>query len=161
MKEKILNLAKNRPLMSLSDIGVEVGKTGEYVRQVLKAHGIKKPRAPKGGESCALPKPIEPPRHPNLLNHLNVGAISELAVCADLMRNGYIVFRSVAPHAACDLVCFHQTGVDPIYKVEVRSAKKVMRGLQYAPPPGAKRYDILALCLPDGEIIYKPALPIP
>ena len=161
MKEKIVQLATTRPLMSLADIGRETGTTGEYVRQVLKKAGVKKPRSPMGGERAAsrLPK-IHTPRHPHLLNHLNVGAISELAVCADLMRHGYIVFRSVAPHAACDILCFHQTGTAPIYRIEVRSAQRYGGSLRYAAPQGEKRYDIIALCLPSGEVVYKPDLPL-
>lgn len=161
MKEKIVELATTRPLMSLADIGRETGTTGEYVRQVLKKAGVKKPRSPIGGErsTSRLPK-IQPPRHPHLLNHLNVGAISELSVCADLMKHGYIVFRSVAPHAACDILCFHQTGTAPIYRVEVRSARRLGGALRYAVPQDEKRYDILALCLPSGEVVYKPELPL-
>jgi hypothetical protein len=38
------------------------------------------------------------------LSASTIGAISELAVCADLLSKGYDVFRSVSPGAQCDLI---------------------------------------------------------
>jgi hypothetical protein len=59
-----------------------------------------------------------------------VGAISELAVAADLMRKGYAVFRALSPSCWCDLIA-HKDGV--MFKVEVRTAYK------YINPKGEPR----------------------
>jgi Holliday junction resolvase-like predicted endonuclease len=38
------------------------------------------------------------------LSRGNTGAVSELVVCADLLKKGYEVFRSVSPSSSCDLI---------------------------------------------------------
>jgi hypothetical protein len=60
---------------------------------------------------------------PSLSQHADlstgtVGAIAELAVCHDLLRRGYAVFRSVSPNCYCDLIARRQTAV---LHVEVRT----------------------------------------
>jgi hypothetical protein len=47
-----------------------------------------------------------------------VGAISELAVCADLLSKGYDVFRSVSPAAPCDLIAQKE---GKLIRVEVKT----------------------------------------
>ena len=52
------------------------------------------------------------------LSASTVGAISELAVCSDLLSKGYDVFRSVSPAAPCDLIA-HKEG--KLIRVEVKT----------------------------------------
>lgn len=49
-----------------------------------------------------------------------VGAVAELLVCTDLLKQGFDVFRSVASNAACDLIAAHDDG--RLCRVEVKSA---------------------------------------
>jgi hypothetical protein len=46
------------------------------------------------------------------------GALGELVVCTDLLRKGYSVYRSVSPHASCDLII--TKGLDTV-RVEVKT----------------------------------------
>ena len=50
----------------------------------------------------------------------SVGAVAELMSCAEMLRRGYEVFRSVSPTASCDLI-LHKDGIT--YRVEVRTAR--------------------------------------
>ena len=52
------------------------------------------------------------------INRTNAGAVSELLVCADLLKKGFEVFRSVSPVASCDLIVKKN---NIIYDVEVKS----------------------------------------
>lgn len=152
MKDKIIDLATNRPKMSLADIGREVGATGEYVRQVLKKANVVKPRAPMRGENATPKIKITT----NTGSHINIGAASEMLVCADLLARGYSVFRSVSGHASCDLICYKKDDLEKLIRVEVRTAKKIKDNIVYAKPDG-KRYDLLALAV-HGEVVYVPPL---
>lgn len=50
-----------------------------------------------------------------------VGAISELLVCADLMKRGYAVFRALSPSCFCDAVAIKG---EKIIRVEIRTGYK-------------------------------------
>ena len=152
MKEKIIELGQVHPPMSLGEIGKAVGCSGEYARQVLTAAGITKTRRTRAFHGRAE----NSQRYAEKIPVASIGAISELTVASDLMIKGYSVFRSLSPSAPCDLICFKSDTPSRVLKIEVRSAKlNKSGGLQYGPPsPG--RYDILALCLPDGKITYIP-----
>lgn len=50
----------------------------------------------------------------------SIGAIAELLVCADLLKQGFDVFRSVSINAACDLIALNQSG--QFCRIEVKSA---------------------------------------
>jgi len=49
------------------------------------------------------------------------GAISEMAICADLMYKGYAVFRATSPSCFADVVAIK--GVD-VFKIECRTGHK-------------------------------------
>jgi hypothetical protein len=86
-----------------------------------------------------------------------VGAISELLVCADLLKKGYEVFRAVSQHCSCDLAILKDKA---LVRVEVRTAFMNGKGeLNYAKPKPEKS-DVLALVLKDGNIFYRPELGI-
>jgi Holliday junction resolvase-like predicted endonuclease len=54
------------------------------------------------------------------INPPNQGAISELIVCADLIKKGYEVFRSVSPSAKVDLLI---KKAHRLYSVEVKTIR--------------------------------------
>jgi hypothetical protein len=71
-----------------------------------------------------------------------VGALSELRACVDLLQRGYSVFRSVGPHAECDLLTFRGDG--PILRVEVKTGYDGATRV-YAPKGDPARYDVRAI----------------
>jgi hypothetical protein len=84
-----------------------------------------------------------------------IGGASELTAAADLLRRGIPVYRSMTSVAAFDLVA--EVGGELI-RIEVRSAKRGSDGRLRFPMPAEKRYDVLALVEPTGEVTYKPEL---
>lgn len=82
-----------------------------------------------------------------------VGAASELLVCADLLRLGWNVFRSVSPVSPFDLIIVRDTSL--LLRVEVRTAFN-HKGKIACPKHGT--YDVLAI-VRDCEIVYRPELP--
>ena len=87
------------------------------------------------------------------------GGLSELLVCADLLRQGYDVFRAVAQSCSCDLVVLCK---GQLLRIEVKTAYRTKAGLKF---PGlrqgqAEKFDILAMVwLDNNEIRYEPPLP--
>lgn len=79
------------------------------------------------------------------------GATSELLAAADLLRQGYEVFRALSPSASCDLIAMK---AGTTYRVQVRT------GQRYAPTgklhcSRAGAYDLLVVVdLKTGELIY-------
>lgn len=82
-----------------------------------------------------------------------IGALSELLVCADLLNEGFEVFRSVSQSCSCDLICMKD---DKIYRVEVKTARiygddeKIYHQMNF----NYKKFDLLALVI-GKKIIYK------
>jgi len=162
--DTIAMLRTQHPDWTLAIIGAEVGVTHEYVRQVLSARGLrtKAVRAPFVGSR--RPKEKKPPI-PTVtwsnsgeiaLGKGDIGTITELLVCADLVRMGHDIYRAVNHSSPADLIVFANGRA---YRVEVKSAQ--MKGNCVASGIGAvEKYDILARVLPDGKIFYLPALPI-
>ena len=54
----------------------------------------------------------------NGLNTGTVGAIAELVISAELMRNGYEVYRALSSHCRCDILAV-KNGV--VNEIEIRS----------------------------------------
>lgn len=87
-----------------------------------------------------------------------VGATGELLVAADLLRQGFDVFRSVASNAACDLIALMG---NRLCRIEVKCAVIDKHGrvrfkhLGFDPA----KHDVLALVfLKDCRIEYRPTL---
>lgn len=55
----------------------------------------------------------------------DVGALGELSVTCDLLAKGWSVFRSVSPHAHCDLIA---TKGNKIKRIEVRTGTLLRNG---------------------------------
>lgn len=89
-----------------------------------------------------------------------VGAIHELVVAIDLMRKGYHVFRALSPACECDLAILHG---GKILRIEVTTTYESPRTGKLMIPQGKTkhkhRFDVLALVLHDGRIIYNGHLP--
>lgn len=85
----------------------------------------------------------------------NVGAAHELLVCADLLKLGFAVYRSVSPSAAADLIVFKR---GRMFRVEVTTGHITATGkLTYAKPDVDPRYDVLAVVEWNNKVTYKPA----
>lgn len=91
----------------------------------------------------------------NGINSSEIGAISELRVCADLLQLGYEVFRSVSPTCSFDVVA--HDGVR-LWRVEIRTGYRGVNGSLHAGKH--KRADVLAVYVPlDNSVVYDPPLP--
>lgn len=85
-----------------------------------------------------------------------IGAISEMLVCADLLKRRYEVYRAISPACSSDLV-IHKNG--KLERVEVRTSRLGLNGEAKCAAPKAGRFDILAMVLRSGEITYQPPMP--
>ena len=85
--------------------------------------------------------------HPGIL-----GDVNELLVCADLLKKGYEVFRSISHTCSCDLIAM-KDGM--MIRVEVKSAYLKKNG-KFSYAKGKNSYDLLALVLNYSSIHYLP-----
>lgn len=142
------------PGISAKQLAELLGVTRSRVYQLAKNEGM------------VLARPLYPhmPREPYrganrfggdaILSCHYVGGISELVVCADLLRRGFPVYRAVTFHSAADLVTDIR---GRLIRVEVRSATRDNDGfLRFARPTDASRYDLLAAVEPDNIVSYFP-----
>lgn len=84
-----------------------------------------------------------------------VGAIHELLVSVDLLKRGFDVFRSLSPSCSCDLAILKNR---KLIKVEVTTGKYSVSGKLFYPPKKDIKYDLLAVVVKHGDIIYLPTL---
>jgi hypothetical protein len=90
---------------------------------------------------------------PNLSSS-NTGAVSELIVCADLLKKGYEVFRSVSATCSCDVIALRD-GI--CTRIEVRSAQIRLDNNGATVPYNAKdfgRQDVVATLTILGDVTY-------
>jgi hypothetical protein len=71
------------------------------------------------------------------------GARNEITAVLDLLRQGFIVYRNVAPHGSSDMLALKR---GQIVKIQVKS--EVGRH-------GMRRNDVLAVVTPDGLLRYR------
>ena len=90
----------------------------------------------------------------NLLSG-TVGAMHELIVCADLMRKGFEVFRAVSPSSRFDAVVFKDGNM---FRLEVTTGSAYAGGKIHYPVKDKNRFDILAIVVWSGEILYEPGI---
>ncbi len=84
----------------------------------------------------------------------STGALSEMLVCAEMLRRGYHVFRSISPSCPCDLILMRD---GRLIRAEVKSGtvyKKTGR-IAYSKPRNGSAHDMLVV-LPDGAIVVDP-----
>jgi hypothetical protein len=86
------------------------------------------------------------------------GAIAELAVCADLLRRGYEVFRAVSQNCSCDLAILKDA---KLLRVEVKTAyrNRLTGKLIGLKDYDQGKHDIYASVVGGKEIVYSPELP--
>ncbi len=87
-----------------------------------------------------------------------IGAISELLVCADLLKKGFEVFRSVSSHCSCDLAIVLDK---QLYRVEVTTGCYGNNGNLINVTKDPEKFDILVVVTKDGKINYMTELPKP
>lgn len=78
-----------------------------------------------------------------------VGAIHELAVCADLMKRGFHVFRAVSPSCVCDIAVL---AGERLLRVEVTTGNVSGNGTLHYPSKDQSRFDLLAVV--SGEAVH-------
>jgi len=93
------------------------------------------------------------------ISYGKTGAVSELLVCADLLRRGHEVFRSVSQDCSCDMVILSR---DKFYRIEVRTGWILESGrIGFSHKKSDEgRYDIMAVVLRGRDIIYTPSLDV-
>lgn len=85
-----------------------------------------------------------------------LGAANEHRVVGDLLMRGFCVYRSCAPNASCDLVCFKDNG-RPI-KIEVKTGYYTLAGTTtHSKISSRDNFDVLAIVFYD-KIVYQPSL---
>ncbi len=82
-----------------------------------------------------------------------VGAIKELRVCCDPLERGVHVFRSKSPSCPCDLIGMWDGGLT---RIEVTSGSIKKNGALYWSPHDKEKFDVIAVVMPDFQIIYMP-----
>jgi len=81
----------------------------------------------------------------------NRGAVNELLVCADLMENGFEVFRSVSQSASCDIAILSDS---KLYRIEVTTGVWTRGGFLNSVPHDRNKYDVLAIVI-GRDVFYK------
>jgi predicted nucleic acid-binding Zn ribbon protein len=88
------------------------------------------------------------------------GALKELAVCIDLMKMGWNVFRAVSPSCPCDLMIAKDSFS---LRVEVKTGYVNLDGSirhsGFRTDENKMFPDIIAIVMGDGTVIYQPSLP--
>lgn len=81
-----------------------------------------------------------------------IGSIHEIIICADLMTNGYYVFRSMSPNSPCDIIAM-RNGIT--YKIEVTTGYMLGNGkFSFVEKGKNYDYDIIAIVSHDGSFVY-------
>lgn len=94
----------------------------------------------------------------NPFRHLatgTVGALSELLASADLIKNGYEVYRALSPSSSCDILALKNGEVK---KFEVRTSRRNKSGAISYPKTNIRAENIIAVILSSKEIVYIPEL---
>lgn len=82
-----------------------------------------------------------------------IGAINELKVCVDLMIKGFNVFRCMSPNSPHDLIISKDK---ELLKVEVTTGTRYINGNIQHSPKNHHDFDVLAIVVFPGDIIYRP-----
>lgn len=87
----------------------------------------------------------------------DLGSVSELLVCADLINRGFMVFRVVHPHSPFDLIAVPRKNPTQRIAIEVKTGYKLRNGQIYHAKPTQKQEvaDFLAIAFPSNEVEYK------
>lgn len=87
-----------------------------------------------------------------------IAEANEMRVAIDLLKRGCEVYRAAFQGMPCDmLVLKPETGLGPIYRVEVTTGNYAPNGKLSHPTRDNANYDVLAVVVGD-KIVYKPEL---
>jgi len=170
--EQIVAIRQASPELTLQAIGKQSGVSREYVRQVLKKAGL--PTKGKGpGRWPRKPGSVEMARAKQKawnrstqswsrqaqvqLGNGDIATVTELLVCADLVKRGHDVYRAVNHDSPADLVVY-ANGVS--MRVEVKAARVSSTGTWCCRQDQRQngRHDVIAWVAPDGSIRYRPEI---
>lgn len=98
----------------------------------------------------------------NNLTTATIGSIHEYQVSVDLMRRGWQIFKALSPNGPVDLVAIKADRILRVqvtkgskYKSESKRTERICHGKG---KNGSGRYDLLAISMVSGEIVYIPTL---
>jgi hypothetical protein len=112
-------------------------------------------------ETCRRKQSMKRSRELNPTDELpsgKTGAVSELLVCAHLLRLGFDVFRAVSQSAPCDIIA---TKGNDVRRIEVRTGWRKRDGTlkAYIDDGQKHKYDHMCVVSTDGtEIFFVPPL---
>ena len=154
-RDKIIAARQENPDATAAGIAKNIGVSRQLVSALLAQIGLPTKTKhsyhyrPRLGPRISTHKNrADPYRYGIYIPPHTIGALCELLVSADLLQLGYHVFRSVGPHAPCDLIIIAN---DTIITIEVRASKNgryTSRG----------KHQCIAAVEPNGNITYRPAL---
>lgn len=162
---QVVELRKAHPDWTLRLIGEAIDVSKQYVSNVLRDAGLK--------TSATNPATEENPKERRkggvnttwtgsgavALAKGDIGAVTELMVCADLVRSGHDVYRAVTQSSPADIIVWAN---ERPYRIEVKAAQVNPESGRWIHGASQKtgKFDILALVAPSGQIRYKPPIPI-
>lgn len=79
------------------------------------------------------------------------GAITEMLIASDLMKNEFSVFRALSPACFCDLIAVKN---GKIFRVEVKTAYRSKNGNIGTSPTVSSNYDVLGLYIRQEDRIF-------
>jgi len=91
----------------------------------------------------------------NMASQGTIGAISELSVACHLMNLGYDVFRSLSPHASCDLVAIKGQRV---LRIEVKTAGTKYGKIVKPTVTNHGKFEHLAMVVRRRGVVFDPPL---
>lgn len=89
-----------------------------------------------------------------------VAEVNEMKVAIDLLQRGYEVYRAAFQGMPCDMLVCGPTleKGDLALRIEVTTGSRSTSGALHHPKRDTLNYDVLAVVLGSGEIVYKPEL---
>jgi hypothetical protein len=141
-----------QPEITAPEIALALQLSRQRVHQLCKRHGVKLAKAQRGRPSGETKTPYRWGGDRKIASTW-VGAAGELQASAELIKMGFLVYRSEARSGPFDLVAYDGKNC---HRIEVRSIRKTG---QKSPVRWA-HVDYLALVLPDGTVEWQPNVPV-
>jgi hypothetical protein len=159
-RDRVQKLRASDPDISGAVIAERLGISRQRAQQLLKELGLptKTPARPRYHYREPREPVAEKPkwqRFAAVVCGPHVGAHAEMIACADLLERGFDVFRSISQAGCCDLIAASRTTYKTA-RVEVRAGNRRANGNLSVSRPARVRYDVLAVVLPHGEVVYSP-----
>jgi len=84
-----------------------------------------------------------------------IGTINEYKTIIELLSKNFLVYKSCGNYG-CDLMAFKD---EKLFRIEVTTGHYSTSGKILRPTKDHQKFDILAIVMTDGKIIYEPELP--